>query len=105
MPKKTGSYIESDVYAKQIGIEVLELSPVDALCKLKINCSHLNGIGSVHGAVIFSLADITFAVACNARQMAIGMQADIRYRYQQEARESCDGRPPKSMPRNRQAYD
>jgi acyl-CoA thioesterase len=79
MPEKTGSYIDYDVYAKQLGIEVLESSSVDTLCKLTINDSQLNGVGSIHGAVIFALADITFAVACNVSQAAIGMQADIRY--------------------------
>lgn len=39
----------------------------------------MNGIGNVHGAVIFALADIVFGTACNQEQSAIGIQADIRY--------------------------
>src|SRR5690606_35114018 len=39
-----------------------------------------NGLGTPHGAVIFALADIAFACACNASETSyIGLQADIRY--------------------------
>ena len=79
VPEKTTSYIDSDQYAKRLGIELLESTADSARCKLVVNETHVNGVGSVHGAVIFALADITFAAACNHVNAAIGMQADIRF--------------------------
>ena len=39
-----------------------------------------NGLGTTHGALIFALADIAFATACNSHgQTAIGIQANISY--------------------------
>ena len=79
MSEKTDSYIDSDKYAQYLGVEVLDVSSDEVCCKLRINESHVNGVGSVHGAVMFALADIAFAVVCNNDQIATGIQADIRY--------------------------
>jgi uncharacterized protein (TIGR00369 family) len=48
--------------------------------KLNVKDEHMNALGGVHGGVIFSLADIAFAMACNAGDAPYtGLQADIRY--------------------------
>lgn len=73
------SYIENDKYAKNLGIELVKVDTEFARCELEINDNHKNGLGSLHGAVIFALADIAFAAACNTVNASIGMQADIKY--------------------------
>lgn len=78
-PEKTDSYFDTDEYAKNLGVKLIINNSDNTLCELEINNSHMNGVGSVHGAVIFSLADIAFATACNKAQKYVGMQADIRY--------------------------
>ncbi len=78
-PEKTDSYLDNDEYANYLGVKLLAITPDSAHCELEVNLKHMNGVGSVHGAVIFALADIAFAAACNGEQKTIGMQADIRY--------------------------
>ena len=79
MTNQYDSYIANDKYAKNLGIELVKVETEFARCELEINGNHKNGLGSLHGAVIFALADIAFAAACNTVNASIGMQADIKY--------------------------
>ena len=79
MINHTDSYMAKDNYAKILGIELLNVDNEYARCELEITENHKNGLGSLHGAVIFALADIAFASACNTVQTSIGIQADIKY--------------------------
>lgn len=79
MKEELSSYIDNDVFAKNLGVKLKHIASNHAICELRVTEAHLNGIGTVHGAVIFALADIAFASACNEAQASIGMQADIRY--------------------------
>jgi acyl-CoA thioesterase len=79
MIEPNDSYIANDRYAKNLGIELVSVDKEFARCELEINENHKNGLGSLHGAVIFALADIAFAAACNTVSASIGMQADIKY--------------------------
>ena len=79
MTNQYDSYIANDKYAKNLGIELVKIETEFARCELEINDNHKNGLGSLHGAVIFALADIAFAAACNTVDASIGMQADIKY--------------------------
>lgn len=71
--------LSNDTFASLLGIEIEQVGGGEAKATMVIKPDHYNGHGSVHGAVIFSLADITFAAACNSEVSAIGVQADIRY--------------------------
>jgi acyl-CoA thioesterase len=79
MTQSPASYIQNDRYANSLGVQLITQDEESVTCALEVKNEHKNGLGSVHGAVIFALADIAFASACNAHQLAIGMQADIRY--------------------------
>lgn len=79
MQEHINKYIENDEYAKSLGIEFIEVEKEFAKCELKICNRHKNAIGSLHGAVIFALADIAFGAACNTIYTSIGMQAEIKY--------------------------
>ena len=69
-----------DKFASMLGTEFLECSFDRASCRLEVNESHRNALGGLHGGVIFSLADIAFAAACNAGDAPyVGLQAEIRY--------------------------
>lgn len=57
---------ERDKFAKSIGVQVIEALPDRAVCKLKINENHLNGLGLVNGGVLFTIGDLAMAVAANA---------------------------------------
>ncbi len=75
----TDAYMDNDKYAKNLGITLVDLKKEYARCELEITENHKNGLGSLHGAVIFALADIAFAAACNTVKISIGMQAEIKY--------------------------
>jgi acyl-CoA thioesterase len=77
--KHEDSYIIQDRFARNLGIELVRVENEFARCELEINENHKNGLGSLHGAVIFAIADIAFAAACNSVRKSIGMQADIKY--------------------------
>ena len=50
-----------------IGIELLACEPGRAVMRMVVMPLHLNGHQICHGGFIFTLADSTFAFACNSR--------------------------------------
>lgn len=55
----------ADEAARWLGLEVVEFGPGHATCTMVLRPEMLNGHGIGHGGMIFSLADTTFAIACN----------------------------------------
>jgi phenylacetic acid degradation protein PaaD len=58
--------MEDDAFAKTTGVRLLTVEPGTAEAELRIEPRHLNGVGVVHGGVLFTLADFAFASASNA---------------------------------------
>jgi len=58
--------LAADQFAKHAGIELVAISPGQASARMKLQPFHLNGLGSVQGGAIFTLADFTFAAAANS---------------------------------------
>ncbi|NTW52556.1 MAG: PaaI family thioesterase [Chlorobiaceae bacterium] len=58
--------VKDDRFARLLGIEILDVQPGYALVGMKIEDRHRNGINTVQGGAIFTLADYAFAVASNA---------------------------------------
>jgi acyl-CoA thioesterase len=48
------------------GMEVLSLKAGESVVRMKVGDEHLMAAGFCHGGVIFSLADVAFALACNS---------------------------------------
>ncbi len=59
-------FFKKDKFAEHVGIELLEVSEGKSKVKMEVTPQHLNGIGTVHGGVFFTLADFAFAVAANS---------------------------------------
>jgi acyl-CoA thioesterase len=56
-----------DVASKDtMGMELLACEPGRALMRMSVQARHLNGHHICHGGFIFTLADSTFAFACNS---------------------------------------
>ncbi|MGD9505765.1 MAG: PaaI family thioesterase [Syntrophobacteraceae bacterium] len=73
-------FFKNDRFAEYVGIELLEVSEGRAKAKLEIKEHHLNGVNIVHGAAIFSLADLVFAVASNSHgNVAVAINVSISY--------------------------
>lgn len=73
-------FFRNDKFAEYVGIELLEVSEGQAKARLKVDDRHLNGVGLTHGAAIFTLADLVFAVASNSHgRVAVSINASIAY--------------------------
>ena len=53
-----------------MGIEILSCAPGRAVLRMPVRALHLNGHQICHGGFIFTLADSTFAFACNSYNKA-----------------------------------
>jgi acyl-CoA thioesterase len=71
---------DNDLFAKEVGIELVEAGDGSALARLEVEPRHFNSKGMVHGGVLFTLADLAFAAACNSRgQVAVAVNATIAF--------------------------
>ena len=73
-------HFAGDQFAATTGVELLELRPGFAKSRLVVEPRHLNGVGVVQGGAIFTLADFTFAVACNsAGNVALAVNTNLSF--------------------------
>lgn len=73
-------FFKRDQFAELCGIELLEVSPGGSKVRMKIGEQHLNGLRTVHGGAIFTLADFAFAVACNSHgTVAVALNVSINF--------------------------
>jgi len=71
---------KKDKFAKHNAIELLEVTKGSAKAKMEINENHLNGIGTVHGGAIFTLADFAFGVAANSHgNVTVAINVNISF--------------------------
>lgn len=73
-------FFKNDRFANSAGIELLEVSEGSARARMRIREDHLNAVNIVHGAAIFTLADLAFAVASNSHgNVAVAVNANISF--------------------------
>ena len=71
---------ERDLFARHLGIEMLELRPGHSRAAMTLAPHMVNCLGMPHGAVIFALADFAFAAACNSHgRAAVALSMDIHF--------------------------
>ena len=71
---------DRDRAANALGIEIVEVKPGSATCRMQVREDMLNGHGSCHGGMSFSLADTAFAYACNSyNQVTVAAGCDISF--------------------------
>jgi len=69
-----------DPMATYLGIEVEEARHAYARCSITVRPEYLNSAERAHGAIVYSLADQAFAVACNSTgTMALAVSFTISY--------------------------
>jgi acyl-CoA thioesterase len=70
-----------DIASKQtMGMELLFCKPGQARMQMRVTPAHLNGHQICHGGFIFTLADSTFAFACNSHnKVAVAASASIEF--------------------------
>lgn len=74
------SFYHRDKFSRHVGIELVEASKGRARAKMEIKEHHLNSLGTVHGAALFALADLVFAMASNSHgSIAMAINVNISY--------------------------
>jgi len=73
-------WLAQDRFARRANIELVSVSPGQARAKMTLRRHHWNGIGTVMGGAIFTLADFAFAAASNAHgNVAVAINAHISF--------------------------
>jgi acyl-CoA thioesterase len=72
--------LKNDRFAALANVELLTVSPGHATTKMVLHPHHLNGLGSVQGGAIFTLADFAFAAASNSHgTVAVAINVSITF--------------------------
>ncbi len=78
--EKILKFFEKDRFADLSNIEVVSVSLGKATTQMEVQEMHLNGVGTVHGGALFTLADFTFALAANSHgRVTVAINANISY--------------------------
>jgi len=69
-----------DKLIPMFNMEIEETAPGMARMNMKVGPNHLNAARVCHGAALFALADVAFALAANCHgRMALAIEASINY--------------------------
>ncbi|WP_226641472.1 PaaI family thioesterase [Mesobacillus subterraneus] len=72
--------VKNDPYAQSLGIELTKFEAGLAEAQIEVQDHMLNAHGTVHGAVLYALADHVFSVACNAYgKTSVGLSTTIQF--------------------------
>jgi acyl-CoA thioesterase len=71
---------DRDMASRGLGMELVEAGDGDAVVRMRVTDSMVNGHGMVHGGYVFMVADTAFACACNSHgPVAVAAGADITF--------------------------
>ena len=80
LEEQTRQYFKQDRFAELLGIELVQVSLGHAHARMLIREDHYNGLRTVHGGALFSLADFAFAVAANSHgTIAVGVNTSMSF--------------------------
>lgn len=72
--------VGNDPMASYLGVQVEEVRKAYARCSIIVMPNHLNAVDRAHGALVFALADQSFAVASNSTGVsAVAVNFNINY--------------------------
>ncbi len=78
--KVVNHMMQQDLFSQWLGIEVIDIKVGYSKIKMTIRKEMLNGLGIVHGGILFSLADSAFAFACNNRNiLSVALDTSINF--------------------------
>ncbi len=73
-------FFARDRFAASAGIELVDTAEGYARAVMPVKESHLNGVSTVQGGAIFTLADLAFAAACNSHgTVAVAINVSISF--------------------------
>ena len=66
LARRTADFLFArDQVSRSLGMKIVQIAPGRASVAMLVRADMVNGHGSCHGGVLFSLADSAFAFACN----------------------------------------
>lgn len=69
-----------DLFSQWLGITVIDVRDGYSKIQMTLRQEMLNGLGVVHGGVVFSFADSAFAFACNSRNnISLAVDTNISF--------------------------
>jgi len=69
-----------DRAAQALGIALEAIGPGRAVCRMTVRDDMVQGHGTCHGGIVFTLADTAFAYACNAyNRVTVALNAEIAF--------------------------
>lgn len=72
--------IKADLFSQWLGIELIEVKEGYSKVKMTVRKEMVNGLAVVHGGIAFSLADTSFAFACNSRNnLSLALDTSINF--------------------------
>jgi acyl-CoA thioesterase len=72
--------LKNDRFARHTDVELLTVSTGHATARMTLHPHHQNGLGTVQGGAIFTLADFCFAAACNSHgTVAVALNVSITF--------------------------
>jgi acyl-CoA thioesterase len=72
--------VKNDPYAQSLGIQLTQFEAGSTEAALEVQDHMVNAYGTVHGAIIYALADHAFSVACNAYgKTSLGLSTNIQF--------------------------
>ncbi len=78
--KVVAHMMDHDLFSQWLGISVIDIKEGYSKIKMTVRPEMINGFGSVHGGIAFSLADSAFAFACNNRNnISVALDTSINF--------------------------
>lgn len=72
--------MEHDQFSQWLGITVLEIKEGYSKLRMTVRREMINGFGTAHGGIAFSLADSAFAFACNNRNnLSVALDTSMNF--------------------------
>jgi acyl-CoA thioesterase len=72
--------MKDDLFSQWLGIELIEVKEGYSKIKMTVRKEMVNGLAVVHGGIAFSLADTSFAFACNNRNnLSLALDTSINF--------------------------
>lgn len=69
-----------DGFSRWLGVEVLQIAPGRSVLRMKVRDEMINGFGTAHGGIAYSLADSALAFATNTGGfISVAMDCTISY--------------------------
>ena len=70
----------NDAFSQWMGMEVVDVQLQSATVRMTVRSEMTNGFGIAHGGITYSLADSTFAFACNSEGVqAVSVETSISH--------------------------